>query len=41
MLAMKSLRTASLVLAALVVPGGIVLLAPMAIRAFRSWRRQP
>ncbi len=38
---MKSLRTATLVLTALVVPGGILLLAPMAIRAYRGWRRQP
>ena len=38
---MKSLRTASTMLTALVIPGGIVLLAPMAIRAYRSWRRLP
>ena len=38
---MKSLRTASIMLTALVIPGGIVLLAPMAIRAYRSWRRLP
>jgi len=36
---MKSLRTATLLLTALIVPGGLILLAPMAIRAFKGWRR--
>jgi len=36
---MKSLRTAALLLTALVVPGGLLLLAPMAIRAYKGWRR--
>ena len=39
MTVMKSLRTATLLLTALVVPGGLLLLAPMAIRAYKGWRR--
>ncbi len=35
---MKYLRTTSLVITALIVPGGLLLLAPMAIRAYRNWR---
>jgi len=36
---MKNLRTASLFLTALIVPGGLLLLVPMAIRSYRNWRR--
>ncbi len=35
---MKHLRTTSLVITALILPGGLLLLAPMAIRAYRNWR---
>lgn len=38
MAAMKSLRNASLLLAALILPGGLLLLAPQAIRAVRRYR---
>lgn len=37
---MKSLRQASLLLAALIIPGGLLLLAPQAIRAVRRYREQ-
>jgi len=39
MAVMKSLRTAALLLTVLVVPGGLLLLAPMAVRAYKGWRR--
>jgi len=35
---MKSFRNASLLLAALIIPGGLLLLAPHAIRAVRRYR---
>lgn len=37
---MKALRTASFWIAALVLPGGALLLAPMAVRAVRRVRQR-
>ncbi len=38
MVAMKSLRTAILLLVALILPGGFILLVPMAYRAIQRFR---
>lgn len=38
--AMKTLRNASLLLAVLIIPGGLLLLAPQAIRAVKRYRDQ-
>ncbi len=38
---MKPLRAATFLLTVLVVPGGLLLLvAPMAVRAYKGWRRR-
>lgn len=37
---MKTLRKASLLIAILVIPGGLLLLAPQAIRAVKRYREQ-
>jgi len=35
---MKNFRTATLLVTALVVPGGLLLLFPMVMKAYRRWR---